>query len=70
MPRSTRVAFAICLPVFAVTVFLAWRKVLSVPDGDITGMLVATICGAAGLTLLADLVAGPRAVTRVMPPVG
>lgn len=55
MPRSTRIAFAVCLPVFAAVVFLSWRKVLAVPDGrgDITGLLVATICGTAGLTLLA-----------------
>ena len=53
MRTSTRVAFAICWPIFAVTVFLAWRKVASVPDGDITGMIVATICGTAGLTMLA-----------------
>ena len=55
MRRSTRLAFAICWPVFAVMAFLAWRKVLAVPDrrGDITGLLVATICGNAGLTLLA-----------------
>ena len=55
MRRLTRLAFAICWPVFAVTVFLAGRKVLAVPDGrgDITGLLVATICGTAGLSLLA-----------------
>jgi hypothetical protein len=51
---SSRVAFAISWVVFGVTVFLAWRKVLAVPDGrgDIAGLFVATVCGAAGLVLL------------------
>ena len=62
--RSTRIAFAICWPVFAVTVFLSWRKVTATPDGDITGLLLATILGTAGLTLLEiwlqDRETGPR----------
>jgi hypothetical protein len=51
---SSRVAFAISWVVFAAAVVLSWRKVLAVPDGrgDITGLFVATVCGAAGLTLL------------------
>lgn len=53
VPRSSRIAFAVCWPVFAVTVFLAWRKVTSVPGGDITGLFVATACGTAGLVILA-----------------
>lgn len=54
MRTSSRVAFAVAWLVFAVTVVLAWRKVLAVPDGrgDTTGLLVATLCGAAGLVLL------------------
>ena len=51
--RSTRLAFAVCWPIFAVTVFLSWRKVTAAPNGDITGLLLATILGTAGLTLLA-----------------
>ncbi len=62
--RSTRLAFAICWPIFAVTVFLSWRKVTAAPDGDITGLLLATILGTAGLTLLAiwlqDREGGPQ----------
>ncbi len=62
--RSTRVAFAVCWPLFAMTVFLSWRKVTAAPDGDITGLLLATILGTAGLTLLAirlqDREGGPR----------
>jgi ABC-type sugar transport system permease subunit len=52
--RSSRTAFAIAWAVYAVTVILAWRKVLAVPDGrgDINGLLVATVAGALGLALL------------------
>lgn len=49
---SSRVAFAISWVVFAVTVVLAWRKVLALPDGDITRLLIATVAGAFGLALL------------------
>lgn len=54
MRRSSRVAFAVAWVVFAVTVVLAWRKVLAVPDGrgDVTGLFVATVCGAVALVLL------------------
>lgn len=54
MRPSSRVAFAISWVVFAVTVVLAWRKVLAVPDGrgDVNGLLIATVAGAAGLVLL------------------
>jgi hypothetical protein len=38
--------------VFAVTVVLAWRKVLALPDGDITRLFIATVAGAVGLALL------------------
>ena len=54
MHRSTRLAFAVCWPIFAVTVFLSWRKVTAAPNGDITGLLLATILGTAGLTLLTN----------------
>lgn len=51
---SSRVAFAISWVVFWITVVLACRKVLGVPDGrgDSTGLFVATVCGAGGLVLL------------------
>lgn len=54
MRTSSRVAFAVAWCVYATAVVLAWRKVLAVPDGrgDITGLFVATVCGAAGLVLL------------------
>ncbi len=54
MRRSSRVAFAIAWVVYGVTVVLAWRKVLAVPDGrgDVTGLFVATVAGAVGLALL------------------
>ena len=54
MRPSSRIAFAASWLVFAVTVVLAWRKVLAVPDGrgDVTGLTVATVCGAGGLVLL------------------
>jgi hypothetical protein len=38
--------------VFAVTVVLAWRKVLALPDRDITRLFIATVGGAVGLALL------------------
>jgi hypothetical protein len=52
--RSSRIAFTISWSVYAVTVVLAWRKVLAVPGGrgDINGLLVATVAGALGLALL------------------
>jgi hypothetical protein len=52
--RSSRIAFAVSWTVYALTVVLAWRKVLAVPDGrgDTTALLIATVCGAAGLALL------------------
>jgi hypothetical protein len=52
---SSRVAFAVAWVVYAVTVVLAWRKVLAVPDGrgDVNGLLVATVAGFFGLALLA-----------------
>jgi len=51
---SSRVAFAVAWCVYSVTVVLAWRKVLAVPDGrgDVTGLTVACVCGAGGLVLL------------------
>lgn len=54
MRTSSRVAFAVSRVVFAVAVVLAWRRVLAVPDGrgDVTGLTVATVAGAAGLVLL------------------
>lgn len=54
MRPSSRIAFAVSWLEFAVTVVLAWRKVLAVPDGlgDVTGLFVATVCGAGGLVLL------------------
>jgi hypothetical protein len=52
--RYSRIAFAVCLPAFALTVFLSWRKVTAAPDGDITGLFVATVLGTAGLMLLAS----------------
>jgi hypothetical protein len=53
---SSRVAFAMSWIVLALTIFLAWRKVLAVPDGrgDINGLLVATVAGVLGLALLGD----------------
>ena len=54
MRRSFRIAFAISWVVYAISVVLAWRKVLAVPDGrgDISGLLVATLAGGLGLALL------------------
>lgn len=54
MRPSSRVAFAISWMVYTVTVVLAWRKVLAVPDGrgDINGLLVATVAGGLALALL------------------
>jgi hypothetical protein len=51
---SSRAAFAVAWCVYAATAVLAWRKVLAVPDGrgDVTGLTVATVCGAGGLVLL------------------
>jgi hypothetical protein len=49
---SSRIAFAFAWVVFAVTVVLAWRKVLALPDGDITRLFIATVAGAFGLALL------------------
>ena len=56
MRPSSRVAFAVNWVSYAVTVVLAWRDVLAVPDGrgDVNGLLVATVAGALGLLLLAD----------------
>lgn len=44
MRTSSRVAFAVAWCVYAVTVLLAWRKVLAVPDGrgDVTWLTVAS----------------------------
>lgn len=54
MRRSSRVAFALAWMVYTVTVVLAWRKVLGVPDGrgDVNSLLVATVAGFFGLALL------------------
>jgi hypothetical protein len=52
VPASSRIAFAIAWVVFAVTVVLAWRKVLALPNGDITRLFIATVAGAFGLALL------------------
>lgn len=54
MRPSSRAAFAVAWTVYLVAVLLAWRKVLALLDGrgDVTGLTVATICGAAGLALL------------------
>ena len=52
MRRSTRVALAVCWPVYAVVVVLAWRKVSAAPGGDVNGLFVATVCSFAGLLLL------------------
>jgi hypothetical protein len=51
---SSRIAFGFAWGVFTLTVFLAWRKVLAVPDGrgDVNGLLVATVAGAFGLALI------------------
>lgn len=53
MLRPTRLAVALCWSFFAITIFLAWRKVMAAPDGDVTLLFVATACGAAGFALLA-----------------
>lgn len=55
MRSSSKVAFAFAWLVYGVTVMLAWRKVLAVPDarGDVSGLLVATVAGFLGLALLA-----------------
>lgn len=39
---------------FAVTVVLAWRRVLAVPDGqgDVNGLFVAIVAGTLGLASL------------------
>jgi hypothetical protein len=49
---SSRIAFAIAWVVFTAAVVFAWRKVLALPDGDITRLFIATVAGAAGLALL------------------
>jgi hypothetical protein len=51
---SSRIAFGFAWGVFTLTVSLAWRKVMSVPDGrgDVTGLTVATVAGAFGLALV------------------
>jgi hypothetical protein len=49
---SSRIAFPISWVVFAVTVVLARRKVLALPNGDITRLFIATVAGAFGLALL------------------
>ncbi len=53
MLRPTRLALALCWSFFAITVFLAWRKVMAAPEGDVTLLVVATACEAAGFALLA-----------------
>jgi hypothetical protein len=50
--RSTRVAFAVCWPVYAGAVVLAWRKVSAAPEGVVNGLFIATVCSLAGLVLL------------------
>lgn len=54
MRRSSQLAFGFAWGVFTLTVFLAWRKVLAVPDGrgDVNSLLVATVAGALGLALV------------------
>lgn len=52
MRPSSRVAFAISWIVFVVAVFLSWRKVLSIPNGDVNGLFIATMAGGLGLALL------------------
>ena len=52
MQPSSRVAFRFAWGVYVCTVFLAWRKVMSVPDGNVNGLLVATVAGGLGLALL------------------
>jgi hypothetical protein len=49
---SSRIAFAICWLVFISNVVLAWRKVLALPNGDVTRLFIATVAGAVGLALL------------------
>lgn len=49
---STRIAFGFAWGVYCCAVFLAWRKIMSVPDGNVNGLLVATVAGAFGLALL------------------
>jgi hypothetical protein len=49
---SSRIAFALSWLVFVVTAVLAWRQILSLPDGDPTMLFVATMAGALGLTCL------------------
>lgn len=48
---SSRIAFAIAWVVFAVSVVLAWRKMVAPPSGDITRLFIATVAGAVGLAL-------------------
>lgn len=43
--------------VYAVTVVLAWRKVLAVPNGNVNGLVVATLAGFLGLGLLGSWLA-------------
>jgi len=54
MRASSRAAFAVAWLVDSVTVVLAWRMVLGVPDGrgDVNGLLVATVAGCFGLAPL------------------
>lgn len=49
---SSRIAFAIAWVVLAVAVVLAWRKVLALPNGDITRLFIASVAGAFALALL------------------
>lgn len=54
MRRSSQIAFAIAWTVFLASVVLVWRRIAAVPDGrgDVTGLVVMTVCGAVGLALL------------------
>lgn len=47
---------------FTLAVFLAWRKVVGVPDGrgDVTGLVVATVAGAFGLAIVGAWVQDPQ----------
>lgn len=65
MRQSSHVAFGFAWGVFTLTVFLAWRKVLAVPDGrgDIRRLLVAT---ARGRSVSLSSVSGCRTASEIV----
>jgi hypothetical protein len=51
---SSRIALLLAWLTLSTTLVLAWRKILSQPDGDINALVVASLAGPLGLGLLGD----------------